>query len=157
YVGIQSLQLDATDQPNFITVSPSFTTVMTINGNDQIGGADSLQINTANVSGPVTNNQFGGPVSFDGFFSFVDGNQNVNYTNIENFPTPAPLVSFPILAYSSDAGTSSRPLVKIVNAQTGDLVTSFTPAGYAANYTGGISVAVGYFDGTGQPEVAVAP
>ncbi len=158
YSGIQSLQLDATERPNAITVAPSLTTVMTINAYGQVGGADSLAINTTNVSGSATNNiTGGGPVSFDGFYSFDDGHQDVNYTNIENFPAPTALINFPILAYSADASPTSRPVVTVVNAQTGAVVSSFTPTGYAANYTGGVSIAVGYFDGSGQPEIAVAP
>jgi hypothetical protein len=167
YSAIQSLQLDTTEQPNAITVAPSLTTVMQINAYGQLGGADSLQINTANVSGPVTNNPSGGPVSFNGFFSFVDGHENVNYTNIESFPTPAQLVSFPIIAYAADAGLSSQPLIKVFNAQTGQQVLPSNPfdpgnpqrgfLAYEASYHGGVRIAVGYFDTSGQPEIAVAP
>ncbi len=168
YAGIQNLELDATEQPNAITVAPSFTTVMQINAYGQLAGADSLAINTANVIGDATNNiTGGGPDSFDGFYSFDDGHQDVNYTDIEDFPPPTPLVSFPIIAYTADMGLSSQPLVKVFNAQTGQQLlpsNPFDPANpqrgflaYEAGYHGGVRVAVGFFDTSGQPEIAVAP
>ena len=168
YAGIQSLQLDTTEQPNTITVAPSFATVMQINAYGEGAGADTLAINTANVTGDATNNiTGGGPVSFDGFYSFDDGHQDVNYTDIENFPPPTPLVSIPIIAYAADAGPSSLPLVKVFNAQTGQQLLPtdpFDPANpqrgflaYEASFHGGVRVTVGYFDTSGQEEIAVAP
>jgi hypothetical protein len=161
YSGIASLQLDATEQPNTFTVAPSFTTVYTINGYGPeltVPGpvGDALAISTLNVSGPVTNNatpEAGFPASFDGNFTFADGHMQVNYTDIESFPTP--VLNIPILAYAPDAGPNSQPLVKVVDARTGQLISSFLA--FAPSYTGGVSVAVGFFDGTGQPEIAVAP
>jgi Galactose oxidase, central domain len=160
YSGIDSLQLDATEQPNTFTVAPSFSTVYTINGYGPEltvpGIGDSLAISTLNVSGPVTNNsnpEAAFPASFDGNFTFADGHVPVYYTDIESFPTP--ILNIPILAYAPDAGPNSQPLVKVVDARTGQLISSFLA--FAPSYTGGVSVAVGYFDGTGQPEIAVAP
>ena len=159
YSDIATLQLDATEQPNKIVVSPSFTTVDTINGYGQLGGSDSLGINTTNVTGPVTNNKTpAGPGSFNGNFTFTDGHQTVNYTDIEQFPA---IVNNPqIVVYGADSGPTSEPFVKVVDARTGQLLNPAQPQGflaYESTYHGGVRVAVGYFDTTGQQEIAVAP
>jgi hypothetical protein len=161
YSDIDTLQLDATEQPNKIVVSPSFTTVDTINGYGQLGGADSLGINTTNVTGSFTNNKMakpGSPGSFNGNITFTDGHQTVNYTDIEQFP---PVVNNPaILVYGADSGPTSQPLVKVLDARTGQLLNPAQPQGFLAyepTFHGGVRVAVGYFDTTGQQEVAVAP
>ena len=128
----------------------------TINGYGQLGGSDSLGINTTNVTGPVTNNKTpAGPALSNGNFTFTDGHQTVNYTDIEQFPA---IVNNPqIVVYGADIGPTSEPFVKVVDARTGQLLNPAQPQGflaYESTYHGGVRVAVGYFDTTGQQEIA---
>ncbi len=168
YSGIQNLELDGTEQPNKFTVTPSLTTAFTIygfgHGPGATAGNDVLAVSRFGITGTATNKataEVGHPGSFDGSFTFApsaDGQQDqpIAYFDIETFPIPP--LPFPVLAIGSDAGTNSRPIVKVVNALTGDVISAFNAYNSTTpNYTGGVSVVVGYFDGSGQQEIAVAP
>ncbi|HEV2970836.1 MAG TPA: hypothetical protein VGY55_12770, partial [Pirellulales bacterium] len=77
----------------------------------------------------------------------------VNFTSIESLPIS-------IVAYGADASISGQPRVKVLYTNSDQLVNPAQPQGflaYEANYHGGVRVAVGFFDNTGKPEVAVAP
>ena len=61
----------------------------------------------------------------------------------------------PVLVYGADAAKNGKPTVKVVDATTGALITSFLA--YESNYTQGVRVAVGDINGDGIPEVITAP
>jgi FG-GAP repeat protein len=157
YSNIQNLQLDATEQKNKFTVTPSTTTTYQLNAYGPISPpaavsqGDAIALNVA--TGVATLTQTANPPgsnSFDGQYTFSDGHLPVSFTSIENFPG-----SGPILAYGADASVSGQPLVKVVASGTTTVVSTFLA--YEANYHGGVRVAVGYFDNSGQQEIATAP
>ncbi len=136
--------LIGTQGANQFDVTPSSSTVININGeNPTTAPGDFLSVRFAGVTNPQLINSAG-----NGLWTF--GNrQPVVFENIERFNY------FPILVYAADAARNGKPTVKVFDADTKTLVTSFTA--YEANYTGGVRVAVGDINGDGIPEIVTAP
>ncbi len=167
YSGIQSLQLDATEQPNVFTVTPSLNTAYSINGygptatglpggNVPIGMQDTININLLGAMNFMLNKTAVPPGgnSFNGSYTFSNF-QTVSFTSIERFTTQPLPAGTTVLVYGSDAAANGAPEVKVVNAATGAMISEFLA--YEPTFAGGVNVATGFFDGTGQQEIAVAP
>jgi hypothetical protein len=60
-----------------------------------------------------------------------------------------------ILVVGADAGSSSKPLVKAIDAVSGQTICSFTA--YESTYKGGVRVALGDVTGDGIPEIITVP
>ncbi len=156
YSGIQTVQLDATEQQNQINVTASATTAIIVNAygpmappNVPAGTGDSLAVNGSGVTGAVLTKTAvpAGGNSYNGTWTFTN-RKTITFTSIEEFDQPA-------IAIGADAAGNSQPFVKVYDSSTGALLTSFMA--YETTFHGGVHVAVGYFDGTGVEEVAVAP
>ncbi len=166
YSGISGLQIDATGQPNTFFVTPSVNTTYQLNAYGPtafppaaplpVGSRDIISINLVGAIGTTLTpaNRVPGN-SYNGSYTFSNL-QAVNFTDVEQFTNqPVPAGLLPIIAYGPDAGVNSQPLVKVVSAATGALISEFMA--FEPTFMNGVSVAVGFFDGTGQPEIAVAP
>ena len=163
YTNVQTMTLDATEQANQFVVNPSPTAVYNINGYGPTGTAakpilagkgDILSVDFSGVTGPVLTKNANPPGgnSFDGSWTFTN-RAEIDFQNIEQFPVS-------LVAYSADASVSGKPLVKVYYANSDQLVNPNLPQGflaYEASYHGGVRIAIGFFDNTGQQEIAVAP
>ncbi len=156
FSNVQTMQLDATDQQNQFTVGPSATTVFTINAYKPTalplvpaGTGDALTIDFTGTQGAHLTKMAvpAGGNSYNGTWTFTN-EQTVNFTSIEQLPIP-------IVVYGTDASITGKPMVKVLLAGSTQVLSTFMP--YEATFHGGVRVAVGYFDGTGQQEIAVAP
>ncbi|HEV2970161.1 MAG TPA: hypothetical protein VGY55_09235 [Pirellulales bacterium] len=174
FSNVQTMQLDATEKRNLFTVAPSATTVYTINGygptatgapggNVPANAGDQITLVPAGTQNFVLTKTAvpAGGNSYNGNWTFSNRDP-INFTNIESLPIPnaGPSVSNPILVEGADASVSGQPLVKVLFAANGQSVDPAHPNGFLAyetTYHGGVRVAVGYFDNTGQQEIAVAP
>ncbi len=165
YSGVATLELDATEGgsdlgSNIVTATPSATTTYFINADSLINTTmsdndnDTLVTNLLGTTGAHVTKTALPPTfrSFNGSWTFTN-RKPIFFTNFETISI-AP-VTIPILVVGTDAGVNSRPLVKVYDATTGALISSFLA--YEANYTGGVRVAVGQFSGNGGFEIAVAP
>ncbi len=163
YTNVQTMTLDATEQANQFVVNPSSTAVYNINGYGPTGTAakpilagkgDVLSVDFSGVTGPTLTKNANPPGgnSFDGSWTFTN-RAEIDFQNIEQFPVS-------LVAYSADASVSGQPLVKVYYANSDQLVNPNLPQGflaYEASYHGGVRIAIGFFDNSGQQEIAVAP
>lgn len=157
FSNVVTMQLDGTEQANIFSVNPSQTTVYTINAYGPpppASGADTLALDFSGVLNPVLTKTAvpAGSNSYNGSWTFSN-RAAVNFTGIESLPIS-------IVAYGADASASGQPRVKVLYANSDQLVNPALPQGFLAyepTYHGGVRVAVGFFDKTGRPEIAVAP
>ncbi len=63
--------------------------------------------------------------------------------------------SRPIIVLAPDKGNSAKPIVKVVNPETGKIVSQFYA--YEGKFLGGVQVATGDMTGDGIDEIIVAP
>jgi hypothetical protein len=159
FSNVVTMRLDGTEQANMFGVNPSPTTVYTINayGPPPPGSkGDTLSLDFSGVLNPVLTKMAVPPGSNSYNGSWTSSNRAaVNFTSIESLPVS-------IVAYSVDASVSGQPFVKVLYANSDQTVydSSLLPHGFLAyepSYHGGVRVAVGYFDNSGQQEIAVAP
>ena len=146
---MENVQLDGTQAPNQFDVVPSIFAVYFVNGHLPTSagpGADILVLHTAGTTGRVLTYN---PVTGNGNWMFAPPTKTVNFTSIEQ------LKFAPMLVYSADAAKNGKPTVKVVDADTGALITSFQA--YEATYKEGVRVAVGDINGDGIPEIITAP
>ena len=163
YTNVETMTLDATEQANQFVVNPSPTAVYDINGYGPTGTAakpvlpgkgDILSVDFSGVTGPELTKTANPPGSnsFDGSWTFTN-RAEIDFQNIEQFPIA-------LVAYSADASVSGQPLVKVYYANSDQLVNPNLPQGFLAyepSYHGGVRIAIGYFDNSGQEEIAVRP
>ncbi len=162
YSNIVAFQLDATGQQNLISVVPSTTITYTINGwgptatglpggNVPLGTGDVLSIDfTGTLGSSISRTAVpAGGNSFNGAWTFTN-RKAVNFSSIEDFPVQ-------ILAYGADASTSGAPMVKVLNAVSNTVISTFNAFPNEPTFHGGVRVATGYFDASGQQEIAVVP
>ncbi len=146
---LENVQVDGTQGPNQFDVSPSTTAVFFINGHLPTfagPGADILVLHPAGTTGRVlTYNAITG----NGNWMFAAPHKTINFTSIEQ------LKFAPMLVYSADAAKSGKPTVKVVDADTGALITTFLA--YESTYKQGVRVALGDINNDGIPEVITAP
>jgi hypothetical protein len=141
---LEHAHLNGTQGINRFDVTPSASTEFFIDGNlpSTLPG-DFLSIRFAGTTTPHLTN-----VGGTGQWTF--GNRMpVDFTHIERFNF------FPVIVYGADAAKNGKPTVKVVDAGSGTVVTSFQA--YGANYTQGVRVAVGDVNGDGIPEIITAP
>jgi hypothetical protein len=146
---LEFARLDATNGVNRFDVTPATATVFTIDGNLPPPGTpigDLLSVRFAGTTGKMLTYD---AVTGNGKWEFDNPHLDINFENIET------LNNFGVLAYGADAGDKSKPRVKIVNAETGALITSFLA--YESSYRGGVRVAVADVTGDGRPEIITAP
>jgi hypothetical protein len=157
FSNVATMRLDATEQPNIIGVNPSATTVYTINAYGPpppTGKGDTLALDFNGVQNPVLTKTAvpPGSNSYNGSWTFSN-RAAVNFTGVESLPVS-------IVAYGADASANGQPRVKVLYGNSDQLVDPSQPQGFLAyepTYHGGVRVAVGFFDKTGMPEIAVAP
>jgi hypothetical protein len=145
---VQQVQLDATQGADRFDVIPSTTATYTIHGNNPTSagpGADFLSVEFAGTTGRKLTYD---PTTGNGNWMFTS-HMPIIFTGIEK------LNYFPILVYAAEAAAQGRPTVKVVDAETGTLITSFQA--YESTYRGGVRVAVGDINGDGIPEIITAP
>ncbi|MCC7083810.1 MAG: hypothetical protein IT427_02255 [Pirellulales bacterium] len=146
---LETARLDATDGVNRFDLAPSATTAYTIAGNlppPGTAGGDFLSIRFVST----TNRQLTyDPTTGNGTWIFDPPFQAIHFESIEK------LNFFPVLAYSADAAAQGKPTVKVVDAETGAILSTFQA--YEATYRGGVRVAVADVTGDGIPEIITAP
>src|SRR5262249_36270472 len=168
---IKTLRLDATEQTNIFTVTPSQVTTDTINGFGPSGGlppasgpnpnlppnkGDYLQLITTGLAGGTGGRELHmqttgatDPGTGSGNWSFTDGSQNVNFTSIERFNHVA------LTAIAADGGPNSPPTARVYDAETGEF--RFQVTAFPNSFLGGVRVAVGDINGYGIPDLIVSP
>jgi hypothetical protein len=129
---------------NRFDVTPSPFTTFNVDGEaPTTPPGDSLSVRFAGTTGRTFTNSGG-----TGAWHFTN-RQDVQFESIEQFNF------FPILAYAADASAQGKPTVKVVDADTGALISVFQA--YEPTYREGVRVAVGDIDGDGLPEIITAP
>jgi FG-GAP-like repeat len=150
--GIEDLRLDGTDQRNVFSVQPSLGTRYFIDGNlpsrDQVDAAsqgDFLKLITAANDGhnlQLTNRGTG-----TGFWSFTNGLNRVDFTEIEQFNHVGRL------AIGSDSTSFNQLIVR--DPETGNILFDIQP--YETTFHGAVRVATGDINGDGIPDIITAP
>jgi hypothetical protein len=145
------VRVDGTDDVNTFDVRPSLTTQYYIDGNLPApggclpGGGDYLRLDTTGTTGRKLHITAPGA----GFWSFTSGHRPVDFESIERFN------HVDVLATAPDAGTSAPAVVKLYDAETGDLLSQISP--FENSFKGGVRVATGDINCDGLPDVIVAP
>jgi len=154
---IESLTLNATTGANNFYVTPDAVTEFFINGNNPTfagPGVDYLEVDFTGTSGRKLT--YSGPPLGNGTWEFLgSGNPVTGARKTITFTSIEKIKYFEILAVGADAGFSSRPTVKVYDAETGDL--SLELEAYESHFRGGVRVAVGDVNGDGIPEIITAP
>jgi hypothetical protein len=154
---LETVTLNASTGANNIYATPDVATTFFINGNNPTfagPGVDYLEVDFANTRGRKLT--YSGPPLGNGKWEFLgSGNPLTGARRAINFTSIEKIKYFEILAVAADGGFGSRPIVQVYDAETKDLSVQFLA--YAANWKGGVRVAVGDVTGEGIPEVVTAP
>ena len=154
---LENVTLNATAGPNQINITPSSDTTFVINGGAPTfagPGVDFLNVNFAGTRGRVLT--YSGPPLGNGKWEFF-GQAGIGVRKTINFTSIEKLNYFPILAVGSDVGTTSRPVINIYDAETGELQNVTPLLAYESSYRQGVRVTTGDLNGDGIPEIVTAP
>ena len=144
---LEQVRLNATQGINRFDVTPNADTGLFIDGNEpHVLPGDYLSIRFDGTTGRTLT--FTNQATGTGMWEFTN-RQTVMFDHIERFNY------FPVLVYSAEAAVHGKPTVKIVDADSGTVITSFLA--YESTYTQGVRVAVGDVTGDGIPEIITAP
>ncbi|MGI9516072.1 MAG: FG-GAP-like repeat-containing protein, partial [Pirellulaceae bacterium] len=143
---------DGTDQRNVFNVEPSFITRYFIDGNlpsqNQINNAaEGDFLNLIPTPGDGHQLNLTERSTGTGFWEFFNGQQNVDFTEIEQFNFVERL------AIGSDVHTPNQ--VKVLDAETGNHLFDIHP--YESSFKGGVRVATGDINVDGIPDIITAP
>ncbi len=151
---VEIVTVNGSTGANVFDVTPSTFAVLNVNGNTPTAvgpGVDELVTNLIGTGGRVFNNVGGnGSWTFPGSGVPLFGvRAPVNFTNMELFNN---FTSF--MATGAEAGARSQPMVKIVDAISGEVVEFLA---YESNYRQGVRVFTGDLTGDGKAEIITAP
>ncbi len=155
------LRLDGTDDVNVFCVRPSLDTEFYIDGNLPAPGTvcaeegDFLKLDTdtptpspmGDVPVEGATLEIFGPGT--GRWTFTSPHKDVGFESIEKFNHVA------VVAVGAEAGTTSMPIVKVFDADTGAFKFEFLA--YEPTYRDGVHVAVADIDQDGLPDIITAP
>ena len=152
YSGVEALNLTGTQGNNFFFVTPSKTTAFSIDGQDPPNGTlppdgDKLSVRVTGTTGAT---EFDDGVG-NGQWTFTSGQQADQLHQHRKHRTARGRCVGGI----GQSGTSSKPLVKVLNAEVQALEYMFYA--YEQTYKGGVHVAVADVTGDGVPDLIVSP
>ena len=161
----ESLRVEGTQAANVFDVQPSLATRYFIDGN--LPGLDNtlarngdflkLDTKTTFPASPNGADTSGRTLTItnrgEGSWTFKKTtHQSVDFASIERFN------HVELVAVGADAGTASKPRVRVYDAETNELKFEIAPSQtYGSSYRQGVRVATGDVDNDGLPDVVVVP
>jgi hypothetical protein len=156
---VENVTVTGTQAANAFNVAPSLRATFRVNGEAPAPGApgvaNSLNIDFFGTSGAKLNPGLAPPGPGNGAWTFASGHKPVIFTSIGgDFQQSSQAPTF-MSAAGSSQGKGSKPLVKVYDASSNDLLYSFYA--YETSFAGGVRVALIDMNGDSVPEVIVAP
>ena len=147
------LSVEGTNGANTFDVKPSLSTNYFIDGNLPAPGTVAAEYGDyLELEHRHDRKGAGDHVPRGGKLELTSGHKPVQFASIEKFN------HVDIVAVAADAGSTSKPLVRVYDAETNELKFQIAPSlTYGDSYHGGVRVATGDIDNDGLPDVVTVP
>jgi len=156
---VENVTVNGTQAANVFNVAPSLKATIRVNGGAPLPGSpgaqNELDIDFFGTKGAKLTGGLAPPGPGNGAWTFTSGQKPVIFTSIGGALQEVSAAATPFLAVGSAKGKGSKPLVKVFDASSNDLLYSFYA--YETSFAGGVRVTLADMNSDGVADVIVAP